>query len=121
MTNRGPRNEELLQAIARLEKASRKQKKMLWKKVAEKLQKPSRKRVSVNIWKINAVGKKLRKKFLLVPGKVLSFGELEHPANVIAFDFSAEAKNKINKKGKALTISEALEANIKPGEIAIVC
>ena len=115
------RNEVLLQAIAALEKASRKQRGGIWKAAAEKLKKPRRQRISVNLWKVNAMHEKMGEKFLLVPGKVLGFGALDRAVNVIAFEFSGDAKEQIGRKGRALTIMEALKENIKASEVAIVC
>ncbi len=119
MKNRGPKNEAVLQAIAVLEKSSRKGKKSLWKDIAKRLSKPRRRRASANIWKLNGV--KTEKKFVLVPGKVLGTGQMEKGINVIALEFSDSAKKKISEKGKALTIVEALNEKIDAKDVAIVC
>ena len=120
LKTKGPRNEEVLQAIALLEKEGRKSKKKIWKDIATRLKKPRRNRVKVNIWKLNKLNEKLGKKYLFVPGKVLGFGEVDREMNVIALQFSETASKKIAEKGKRLTIAEALKQGINPKEIAIV-
>ena len=121
MKKKGPRNEEVRNAIALLEKAARKGKQGIWKDVASRLGKPRRGRAAVNLWKLEKVSSKLGKKYMLVPGKVLSYGTLSRPVNVIALEFSEAAAKKISENGKAMSIAEALEAKVKPSEVAIIC
>jgi large subunit ribosomal protein L18e len=121
LKGRGARNAIVLQAIALLEKASRNEKKGIWKDLAARLGKPRRRRVTVNLWKIDRASKKLGKRFLVVPGKVLALGELSTPVNVVALEFSEAAEKKINDKGRALTIAGALKEKINPKDTAIVC
>lgn len=111
---------ETKKTIAELEKQYRKTKKAIWLDLAERLKKPSRKKISVNIWKIEKISGVLGEKALVVPGKVLGFGELSHKTTVIALEYSKEAKKKISEKGHALTFKEAIEKKIKPSEMAIV-
>tara|TARA_Y100000310_G_C20105017_1_gene544534 strand:+ start:25 stop:384 length:360 start_codon:yes stop_codon:yes gene_type:complete len=118
MKSSGPKSETVRHAIALLEKASRKEKQALWKDVATRIGKPRRNRVSVNLWKLAT--NKSGKEFLLVPGKVLGFGQLEKPVKVIALEFSESAAKKIGEKGKAMTIKEALEAKVTPDSVSIV-
>ena len=49
---------------------------------------------------------------MIVPGKVLSVGELTKKVDVAALNFSSEARRKITQaKGKVLSISELLHKN----------
>ncbi|BAB67165.1 MULTISPECIES: 50S ribosomal protein L18e [Sulfurisphaera] len=85
-----------------------KQKKPLWKRVAEELQKPSRQRPYINIYKINKYTKP--NDVVVVPGKVLGIGNLDHPVTVVALSFSKSAKEKIEKSGgKVISLYKALE------------
>ncbi|QIW24863.1 50S ribosomal protein L18e [Sulfolobus sp. S-194] len=85
-----------------------KQKKPLWKRVAEELQKPSRQRPYINIYKINKYTKP--NDIVVVPGKVLGIGNLDHPVTVVALSFSKSAKEKIEKSGgKVISLYKALE------------
>ena len=60
------------------------------------------------------------KEIALVPGKVLSDGELTKKMTIAAFQFSKEAMNKINKKGKAITIKELIKENPKGKNVRII-
>ncbi|BFH72471.1 50S ribosomal protein L18e [Sulfurisphaera javensis] len=85
-----------------------KQEKPLWQKVAEELQKPSRKRAYINIYKINKYTKS--NDIVIVPGKVLGIGNLDHPVTVVALSFSKSAKEKIEKSGgKVMSLYKAVE------------
>jgi large subunit ribosomal protein L18e len=95
-------NPELQKAIAVLKK----QKKPLWIRAADLLSRPSKKAVSVNLQKLNKLTK--ANDFVIVPGKVLGKGELEHKITLGAFKFSESAREKLGKK-EALTIPELVE------------
>ena len=91
----------------------------VWKRIASDLEKPTRRRATVNLYKINQNTKD--EETVIVPGKVLSVGELDHKVNVAAFNFSTEARNKIvNAKGKVLTIYELLKLNPKGKGVRII-
>jgi large subunit ribosomal protein L18e len=62
-----------------------------------------------------------QKESVVVPGKVLGAGRLEHPLVVAAFAFSDEARQKIvQAKGKCLTISELVENAPKGSNVRIL-
>ncbi len=104
MKRTGPTN-TLARKLLRL---LRKQKKRIWRAVAEELDVPSRKRSIINLKKINKYTKP--NEIVVVPGKVLGLGVLDHPVTVYAFDFSRSAKEKIEKAGgKAKSLLQALE------------
>ena len=71
----------------------KKGKKGIWKQIAETLEKPRRREINVNIWKINKMTKD--GDTVIVPGKVLGNGELEHKVTIAAFSFSKTAKEKL--------------------------
>jgi large subunit ribosomal protein L18e len=73
--------------------ALRKQKSPFWIKVAGIISKPKRKGIAVNIFKINKYTKD--GDVVVVPGKVLSDGELAHKITLAAVSASAGAKNKV--------------------------
>jgi len=91
---------ETIKLVASLEKSGRKTQKSLWFDLAERVDKPSRHNVVVNIEKLDKMAKKHKGKILLVPGKVLSAGELTEKATIVAVDASAGAMEKIKKKGE---------------------
>jgi large subunit ribosomal protein L18e len=105
MTRRtGPTNIILRKLIRKLKK----QKKKLWKKVAEELEAPTRRRPYINIYKIDKYTNP--NDIVVVPGKVLGIGDLDHPVTVIAYSFSRKAKEKIIRAGgKVMSILEAVD------------
>ncbi len=58
---------------------------------------------------------------ILVPGKVLSNGELDKKVNVVALKFSAKAQQKIESAGgECISIDEIIESNPKGSNIRII-
>ena len=110
----------LKKTIAVLEKAGRQKKQTIWLDLAKRLNKRSRGRISVNLWKIDSMAKKLKGKTVVVPGKVLGKGELNSEISIAALSFSKEAREQIEKKGKALSLVELAESDAKPGEMVII-
>jgi large subunit ribosomal protein L18e len=113
---------ETVKLIASLEKAARQTKKEIWNDLAERLGAPSRHKTSVNVSKINEIAAKNKGKTIVVPGKILSAGELSEKAVIVAVSASTEAKRKINEKGKFIELKEfALQAQkTKASELIIV-
>lgn len=115
MRRTGPTNYQLQVLLAELEKSD----KNIWKRVIYDLNKPSRQRVAVNVYKINQYAQD--GETVLVPGKVLSVGEITKKIDVAAWSFSQEAKNKINAaKGKVLSISELFHKNPEGKNVRIL-
>lgn len=77
----------------------------LWKRVAEDLSKGSRNRRVVNISRINRFSN--ANEVVVVPGKVLGAGRMDHAVTVGAFSFSVSAKKAIEEsKGKVVPITD---------------
>ncbi|MEM3579473.1 MAG: 50S ribosomal protein L18e [Candidatus Bathyarchaeia archaeon] len=112
-------NPQLTQLIRFLKKQSREQKAAIWKAVAEKLATTRRSRAAINLSRINRYTDK--NEVVIVPGKVLGAGELNHPVTVAAFAFSETAKRKIKKaRGKCLTIPELVKKNPQGSNVKII-
>jgi large subunit ribosomal protein L18e len=91
----------------------------IWRDVADRLSASKRQRISVNLGRLNRYTE--QKEAVVVPGKVLGAGRLEHPLVVAAFAFSDEARQKIAlAKGKCLTISELVENTPKGSNVRIM-
>lgn len=119
MKRTGPTNEELKNLICELYKISNESEVPLWRTIAYDLEKPSRIRRIVNIHRIQRNTKD--DDIIVVPGKVLSDGELDHKVVVAAFKFSQNAKEKIVKAGgKAISIIELLKENKKGSKVKII-
>lgn len=101
----------LITLIGELRKKSLKENANIWKNIADALSRPTRKRKAVNISKINRYSKE--NEVIVIPGKVLASGDLNHKLTVVAYQFSQQAKEKINKNGTTMTIAELMEKNPK--------
>lgn len=88
-----------------------KQKQQIWKSIAKDLARPRKRKICVNLYKINKLTKD--DEVIIVPGKVLGKGELNHKLTIAAFTFSAKAKEKLEKKADLLSIPELLEKTSK--------
>lgn len=94
--------------IYKLRKASAKGRYKIWEAAAEYLLKHRSKRPCVNVGKISKLTKGGDK--VLVPGKVLGGGIINHNVIVGAYSFTNSAKSKILKAGgEALHILEFLD------------
>jgi large subunit ribosomal protein L18e len=112
-------NPEILQLIKFLKTQSREKDAAIWLDVAEKLSKPSRQRIAVNLSKINRYTEK--NATVVVPGKVLASGVLDHAVTVAAFDASDKAKEKLAAaKSKYLSITELVEKNPQGSNVKII-
>ncbi len=112
-------NPELLSVIRLLRKKFVETETNLWRDVAKKLATSRRRRIAVNLSRLNRHTKP--KETVIVPGKVLGAGILDHPLNVAAFTFSEKAKTKIVKvKGKCLSIQELMKKNPKGTNVKIM-
>ena len=107
MKRTGPTNIHLRLLISRLRKAARRYDAPIWRRVAELLEKPRRQRIAVNISRINRYTQD--GDVVVVPGKVLSCGTLDHKVVVAAWAFSGKAREKIERVGRAISIDELLE------------
>lgn len=97
------------QALSALIEALLKTDKAVWKKVASELSRPRRKRVEVNLSKIDCYA---GAETVLVPGKVLGAGAISKKATVAAFSFSEKARAAIAASGgKAMSIDALHKAN----------
>jgi len=104
---RGPTNYQMQLLLQELEPKVKDNR--FWRRIVKDLKKPSRQRRVVNLYKINKFVKE--GETIIVPGKVLSVGDLDKKVDIAALNFSNGAKEKINAKGKAMTIQELLQSN----------
>jgi len=112
-------NPNLTGLIILLKKKSRENQAAIWRDISERLAKPRRKRIAVNISRVNRHTKEGDE--VLVPGKVIGSGLLDHPVKVAALDFSEQARSKIlGAKGQCLSISELLKINPKGANVKVI-
>jgi large subunit ribosomal protein L18e len=112
-------NPQLIELISKLKKESREKQAPIWLDVADHLAKSRSQRITVNLSKLNRYTKKAD--VVVVPGKILASGTIEHPVTVASFDISDQAKAKLEAvKAKYITIQDLLEKNPKGSNLKIV-
>ena len=112
-------NPQLTNLISLLKKESKEKQAAIWIDVADHLAKPRSQRVAVNLSKLNRHTKKAD--VVVVPGKILGTGSIDHAVTVAAFDISDKAKAKLEAaKAKYITIPELLEKNPKGSNVKII-
>jgi len=112
-------NPELLDVVRFLRKKSVEGEAAIWRDVAEMLSASRRRRVVVNLSRLNRHTE--AKETVIVPGKVLGVGHLDHSINVAAFSFSEQARAKVSKaSGKCLSIQEVVRKNPKGTNVRIM-
>ena len=90
----------------------------IWKKVSKKLSGPRRNRVKANLCRINK--KTSKNDIIIIPGKVLGMGELDHTLTIACLEYSKSAKKKVESSGsKLITIEELLEQNPKGSGVKV--
>ncbi len=104
----GPTNPLTRKTIRFLRKASKRYGAPIWRRVAELLEKPTRQRIEVNVSKINRYTS--NGEYVVVPGKVLGAGHIDHPVVVAALSFSKSAADKIRAAGgRVLSLEQMVE------------
>ena len=112
-------NPALTDLINNLKKNAIDKKVDIWKDIALRLQKSSKNWPVVNLDRISKYTND--KETALIPGKVLSDGELTKKVTIAAWSFSTKAEEKIKKAGgKTLTIEELMKNNPNGKDIRIL-
>jgi large subunit ribosomal protein L18e len=90
-------NTELNETVRFLKVKARENQAKIWTVIAEQLSRPRSHRAVLNLNHISRASKP--DAVVLVPGKVLASGDIKHPVTVGAFQFSHDAKSKIEQAG----------------------
>ena len=113
------KNEQLKGLIQELKKKAIEKDTLLFKRIAVDLEKSTRKRRIVNLNRINMFTKD--NEIVVVPGKVLGSGDLDHKVTIAAYQFSSSALDKINNsKSKAISIKELMKDETKGKRIKLI-
>lgn len=119
MKNNYKTNPQILNLIDGLKKQSRETEAPLWRDIAFRLQRPTRIYSEVNLSRINRYTSD--KDLILVPGKVLGAGDLDHKLTVAALNFSGSAREKIIQAGgSCLSIEELMKENPKGSRVRVM-
>ncbi len=90
----------------------------IWKKVSKKLSGPRQNRIKANLYRINKKTKK--NDIIVVPGKILGMGELDHPLTIACLEYSKSVIKKIESSGsKIISIEELLAQNPKGSGVKV--
>ena len=102
-----------------LERQSRKSKQNIWKDISYRLVSSRKNRSTVNVAEISRNSKDGGK--VVVPGKVLAAGSIDHKVTVSAFSFSQGARAKIVASGgECIEISEFAKSTSKAKDVLII-
>lgn len=106
-------NSDLVKTIIEAKKKDK------WMEIARILSSPRIKKISINLDKINEEIKE--GDIIIIPGKVLSQGEITKKAKIIALNFSNKAKEKILKaKGECSYIIEEIKKNPEAKNVRVL-
>ena len=111
------KNNKLKELISELKKQAITQDSGLWKRVALELERPSRQHRVVNFTKIEKYAND--NDVVIVPGKLLSGGELKKKVTIIAYNYSRKALDKASK-ATIISIEDAMKKYPKGNEIKII-
>ena|SRR3989338_1848493 len=114
----GPTSSLSKKLIADLKSLSTREKVNIWRTVAKYLESSTRRRREVNLFKIDIYARD--GETVIVPGKILSEGEINKKLTVAAFKISETAKEKINKVGKFISIQQLMKDNPKGKKVRIL-
>jgi len=119
MTRSVKTNPRIIRLIGALKAASRESGSPLWRDIAQRLEKPCRNYAAINLSKINRHTQS--NDIVIVAGKVLASGDLEHGVTVAALSFSSAAMTKIQGAGgKCLAIERLVAEHPKGSGIKIL-
>jgi large subunit ribosomal protein L18e len=111
-------NPDLVELVRLLRKKARENNAPIWKDVAERLSKPRQRRAKVNISRLSRHTRQDDQ--VVVPGKVLGAGLIDHGVTVAALAFSERAREKVLRaKGKCKLIPDLIKTNPKGANVKI--
>ncbi len=106
-------NPELVQTILFAKKSKE------WYGIAEILSGSRRNRIDINLEKINSQTK--AGDIVIIPGKVLSLGEIDKKIRICALNFSEKAREKLlNSKCEVVSILDEIKKNPKATGVKIL-
>lgn len=91
----------------------------IWRDIAQRLEKPTKARVTVNLSRIDRYAND--GETILVPGKLLAAGALSKRVTVAAYAFSAAAVEKVQAAGgECVSIESLVESNPTGNKVRIL-
>lgn len=113
------KNDHVMSLIEALKIRAKESEVALWKRIATELEKPTRQKREVNVYKLDKFARD--GETIIVPGKVLGSGAISKKVTVAAISFSESAVAKIqSNKGIVLSIEELMQKNPKGSKVRIM-
>src|SRR4030042_450349 len=110
----GPSDYYVRKLIRQLWKTRRR----IWRTVSRKLSSPRQNRIEANLYRIN--NKTKNNDVIVIPGKVIGIGDLDHKLTIACLGTSQSAKAKIEVSGsKLISIEELITQNPKGSNVKI--
>lgn len=117
----GPTRKQTRETIVALKKQGKKAKNAVLSDIARRLSRATRQRAEVNVFKLNELALKMKGKVFVVPGKVLSKGNVNTKIEVACFSCSKKAEEKIHAhEGKVMDLNELIESGMESKNLVIV-
>ena len=105
--------------VEELKKQAAQSRVKLWRRIASDLEKPTRHRRVVNLYKLNKFTKE--NEIVIIPGKVLGTGEVDHQLTIAALNFSQSALTKLlRNKSTVYSIFELMKNNPQGKKVRII-
>ncbi len=121
MKRTGPTSTRTRDLVVKLEKHGKTSKQDVYRILSDIMGMSTRERTQVNVSHLNKMSQTYKDKVLVVPGKVLSNGEVTKSFEVAAFAFSEVARKKIlAAKGKTWTLEELVTNKIPANKMILV-
>ena len=118
MKRTGPTNSQTRELVQQLHILASSQNAKIWKRIADDLEKPTRRRRIVNLSKLAKCTKENDN--VIIPGKVLASGDINHKLTIGALQFSKHAKEKLEKNSICLSLKELITQNPKGKNLKII-
>lgn len=116
---KSPDNPVLRRLIRKLREKDKESEGEIWSDLADRLSSSNRARAEVNISRLDRYTEEGES--IVVPGKVLGSGRLNHPLLVSGFDISDRARERIEKGGgEAIGIEELLDRGTDGSELTLM-
>lgn len=121
MKRTGPTSTRTRELVVQLDKHGKTSKQDVYRLLSDMMGMSTRERTQVNVSHLNKMSQLYKDKVLVVPGKVLSNGEVTQAFEVAAFGFSDVARKKIvAAKGKAWTLEDLVAHKIPANKMILV-
>ncbi len=112
-------NPQLIELIGALKQSAREQQAAVWKELANRLEAPSKNHAEVNLSRLNRSTSS--NDVVVVPGKVLGAGSIDHPICIAALSFSGTARAKIlAASGMIAALGEVMDTKPSGSNIKII-